>query len=543
MLWFVFALMTLAALAFVALPMVRRRRQDISRDAYSLEVYRHQLTELENDVERGVLTADEQTGARLEIERRMLALSSAPVESDADKPAPWPEVAALVVACAAGAFGIYLTLGAPELPDRPFASRPVVDPTVTTQEPGNMAEAIRRLTERLEKEPDNIEGLMLLGQSYVAVKKYDDAADAFRRASEVDPGDPQILLALGESLALGADGAVIPAAQAAFDKALEISPDHVGARFYTAEGLDQKGRSQEAFDIWLKIVGDTPADAPWLSALMQRLEATAKKLDIDLASVLPKTLPPMGGTETATTDAAPGPDQADIAAAENMSAEDRSAMIKSMVERLATRLKDNPDDAEGWQRLAGAYQVLGETAKAEEARARVRELTSAPQKSGPTQEDVAAAKDMSDDDRNAMIGSMVGRLQARLKSQPDDFQGWMMLARSYGALKSPAKAQAALRQALRLRSDDINVLMQLASNIIEASDRSKPLPDEAAGMFEKVLVLAPDNMDALYFTGLAAAQRQNIVEAQAKWNILLKLLPADGEAYATVKRQLDELGK
>lgn len=543
MLWIVFVLMTLAALAFVALPLVRRRSQDISRDAYSLEVYRHQLAELENDVERGVLTADEQTGARLEIERRMLALSSAPVESDADKPAPWPEVAALVVAFAAGAFGIYLTLGAPELPDRPFASRPVVDPTVTTQQPGNMAEAIRRLTERLEKEPGNIEGWMLLGQSYVATKKYDDAADAFRSATEIDPGDPQILLALGESLALGADGAVIPAAQAAFDKALEISPEHVGARFYTAEGLDQKGRSREAFDIWLKIVGDTPADAPWLSALMQRLEATAKKLDIELASVLPKTLPPMGRPEAATTDSAPGPDQADIAAAQDMSGEDRAAMIRSMVERLATRLKDNPDDVEGWRRLARAYQVLGETTKAAEVRARVKELTSEPQKSGPTQEDVAAAKDMSSEDRKAMIGSMVGRLEARLKSSPDDFEGWMMLARSYGALKSPARAQSALRQALRLRGDDINVQMQLASNIIEASDRTRPLPDEAVDLFESVLTLAPDNMDALYFTGLAAAQRQNLSGARARWNSLLRLLPAGGEAYATVKRQLDELEK
>ncbi|WP_223291766.1 tetratricopeptide repeat protein [Defluviicoccus vanus] len=50
-------------------------------------------------------------------------------------------------------------------------------------------------------------------------------------------------------------------------------------------------------------------------------------------------------------------------------------MIRSMVERLATRLQQNPDDRQGWLRLASAYDVLGETAKAAEARARAAAAT------------------------------------------------------------------------------------------------------------------------------------------------------------------------
>ncbi|QNT68238.1 hypothetical protein HQ394_01220 [Defluviicoccus vanus] len=58
-----------------------------------------------------------------------------------------------------------------------------------------------------------------------------------------------------------------------------------------------------------------------------------------------------------------------------MSPEQRQAMIRSMVERLATRLQQNPDDRQGWLRLASAYDVLGETAKAAEARARAAAAT------------------------------------------------------------------------------------------------------------------------------------------------------------------------
>jgi cytochrome c-type biogenesis protein CcmH len=48
-------------------------------------------------------------------------------------------------------------------------------------------------------------------------------------------------------------------------------------------------------------------------------------------------------------------------------------MIRTMVERLAARLEANPDDADGWQRLARAYAVLGDTQKAEAATARAAE--------------------------------------------------------------------------------------------------------------------------------------------------------------------------
>jgi len=62
-------------------------------------------------------------------------------------------------------------------------------------------------------------------------------------------------------------------------------------------------------------------------------------------------------------------------AAQEMTADDRSKMIRTMVKRLADRLADEPDDLEGWKRLARAYEVLGETEKAKQAKARIEALT------------------------------------------------------------------------------------------------------------------------------------------------------------------------
>ena len=60
--------------------------------------------------------------------------------------------------------------------------------------------------------------------------------------------------------------------------------------------------------------------------------------------------------------------------ANEMSAKEREMFIRSMVERLANRLQSEPNDLRGWQRLARAYRVLGETKKAEVAEKRIKEL-------------------------------------------------------------------------------------------------------------------------------------------------------------------------
>jgi len=59
-----------------------------------------------------------------------------------------------------------------------------------------------------------------------------------------------------------------------------------------------------------------------------------------------------------------------------MSPQERQAMIRGMVDRLAARLEQNPNDKEGWIRLAHAYDVLGETEKADAARARAAQVSS-----------------------------------------------------------------------------------------------------------------------------------------------------------------------
>ena len=118
--------------------------------------------------------------------------------------------------------------------------------------------------------------------------------------------------------------------------------------------------------------------------LQQQIKTAARALGIDPATVQPSpgavalagARPPFRGTAPGAPPATSpaGPSRADMEAATRMSDEERAAMIRSIVKRLADRLEENPDDREGWFRLARAYEVLGEMEKAGEARARAEAL-------------------------------------------------------------------------------------------------------------------------------------------------------------------------
>ncbi|MBO0737835.1 MAG: tetratricopeptide repeat protein, partial [Alphaproteobacteria bacterium] len=209
-----------------------------------------------------------------------------------------------------------------------------------------LAAAADQLKARLESEPGHVEGWVLLGRTFAKLGRFPDARDAYQRAIALAPNEPQLHAALGEMMVIAAGGTVSPEAEGEFAKA----GNDPRARFYGAQAALQRGDPATAKSTLRALLADAPADAPWRQAVAERLA------EID--------------PEASTPPSAPGPSAKDVAAAQAMSPQQRQAMIRGMVDRLAARLQKNPDDKEGWARLAHAYDVLGEADKAQAARAR-----------------------------------------------------------------------------------------------------------------------------------------------------------------------------
>ena len=395
-LWVVIAAMTVVAIGALVWPLMRKRGQSRPRTEYDLAVYRDQLGELRADLERGVLTPGEETAARLEVQRRLLRVDEAQSVLEEKPNTPLNAMAAaILLAFVPGlALGLYFWRGAPEVPTQTAADRAALDAATQGIAASGLDTAVANLAKRLEQEPDDLEGWLLLGRSYMILGRYDEAIGTFWRAVALTPDDPGVRAALGEAMVLGADGFVTSAALDVFTAVLTDDPDEPAGRYYLGLAKSQAGDIQGAFDIWLPLARDAPAEAPWLADVIARLAGAADQLDVDLAAMLPDR-----GALSATLEARPaGPSAEDMAAASAMSPEERIEMISGMVEGLAARLEGSPDDLEGWQRLARSYEVLGEPGKAAAARARAGELRAAlsepagevrERAGGPTAEDAS----------------------------------------------------------------------------------------------------------------------------------------------------------
>jgi cytochrome c-type biogenesis protein CcmH len=538
MIWLALGAMTAVALGFLLVPLLRARGSNsVARESYDLAVYRDQLKELESDLARGTVTAAEAAEARLEIERRMLRVAPQGAARTTRNRFVGPVMA---VGVPVAAVAIYLAVGAPHLPGSSGTVRQQSAGAAQDREIADLQRMAERLNAKLAENPDNAEDWRLLGRTYMEIGRYGEAANAFRQGQRLLPSDPNLPAMLGEALVLNAENTVTPASVAAFEQTLKLEPRHPIARYYLALGRLQAGATREAFDGWLELAKESSPEAPWMRVVPEQLEALAKQLKVDLAAAWPRQAPIAGGR---------GPTTEQMQAAAQMAPEDREQMIRGMVERLANRLKDNPNDLEGWQQLARAYQVIGDKVQAAEAEARIAALqrgaapppAAAAPPPGPTQEQMQAAAQLPTEDRAQMIRGMVERLAERLKDNPGDFDGWTRLGRSYGVLGEPAKAVDAYARAAALKPEDPLALANHAQAIAEAGDPRQPLPAESIRLFRDVLKLDALNPQALWAVGLSEAQAGDRPAALEKWRRLLGRLPPGTPEFGQLQRRIADL--
>jgi cytochrome c-type biogenesis protein CcmH len=348
--WAAAIFLTVGAVLSVLLPFVRSSQQRAAPGANDLEVYRDQLAELDRDAARGLIGTAEFEEARAEIGRRVLKIASgqdaATQGGGSGGQVSRGVVFAAVAAVPLVSWGFYSAVGAPDMPSQPLAARLSADPATAS-----IDVLVARAEAHLQASPDDGRGWDVLAPIYFRLGRYPEAQQAYGRAIELLGATANREAGLGEAIAAAAGGMITAEAAAAFERGLQLEPGHTKSAFLLASALAQQGKIAEAADGWRAIEQRLPADSPWLDPVRQAIAEAERRL----ASVEPQQ---------------PGPDAADIEAAAGLSAQDREAMVASMVARLDERLKENPKDAEGWQRLVRSYVVLGKSDEAREALSR-----------------------------------------------------------------------------------------------------------------------------------------------------------------------------
>ena len=287
MLWLILAALTLVVVGGLIYPLARPSAEKAQgRIEYDVVVYRDQLKEIDEEIERGLITPVQAAAARSEIHRRMLAAEDADLLTRS-KPARIDArllrnaaIGAIAVVTPLGAFVMYSQLGSPSLPDRPYTEALKSSPDFI-----NASDATA-LAGELSKAP-SAEGYDKLAGLYFAARDYPHAVEAAHRALELGAKGAATWSELGESEVMAAGGAVTPEAMSAFTNALAADSRSERSRFYIGLAEAQIGNLKHAVAIWRDLENTSDANAPWLPMVREHIAAYAKQGGFEPATVSP----------------------------------------------------------------------------------------------------------------------------------------------------------------------------------------------------------------------------------------------------------------
>ena len=262
------------------------------------------------------------------------------------------------------------------------------------------ADPLAVLEQASRDNPQDSAAWRALGAGYFDAGRFAEAAAAYERAAGLAPQVAAVWSALGEARVMASRAEPMPApALDAFRKAAAIDPQDPRARYFLAVNRDLGGDHAGAIDDWLALLADTPTGAPWEPDLRRTIEQVGKIHKLDVAARLAAVKQPAAPTGQGAGRGAGAPDM--------------------------------PVVAQGIP--------------------------------GPNAMDLKAAASIPPSQQRAMAEGMVARLEGKLKANPANPDGWLMLIRSRVTLGQPDKAAQALRDGVAANPDQAGRLRQEAA--------------------------------------------------------------------------------
>jgi cytochrome c-type biogenesis protein CcmH len=357
--------LTLLVMAWMVRPLLRSSSSNgVSSARLNASIHRDQLTALEADLARGDISAADFEATRDELQLRLLddteSFDTAPITNGSVFWTARRTAAAIALSMPVLALGLYLQLGTPS----------AINPVVATQQPNDqqIKQMVETLAAKLQANPDNPAGWAMLARSYKVMGRFDEANQAFVKAGDLVNTEPDLLVDYADLLAVRANNNMEGKPLELINKALSINAQHPMGLMMSGVAAYRRSDFKLAITQWQKLLPQLEpgsADAQQIESDIADAQAKAGLPVTQTSAQLPSPAKlAEGNSETGKLPPVP----------EGAAAGMTPDKINQMVDRLAERLKTNPNDLEGWARLARAYKVQGRTAEAEQAYAKTGKL-------------------------------------------------------------------------------------------------------------------------------------------------------------------------
>ncbi|MCL2309345.1 MAG: c-type cytochrome biogenesis protein CcmI [Proteobacteria bacterium] len=264
--------LTVLACLWLFVPLFRNRADkggERERGQTNLQILREQWAELENDHRSGAIGDAELAEAKAELERQTLeeaaglkntAKKTEASEAAQQKPAIlWGVAGSLALLCVAAV--LYAVVGTPSAFDPGVAVAEVAEKPPHDLSPTQMDEMLSAFAAKLEKEPNNIEGRLMLARSYAQIGKYPQAAATYEKIISRIPDDAIVLADYADLLAMMQGGHLDGRPMELIERALKADPTQWKALALAGTYAFDKQDYAQAEAYWVKMKATVPADS------------------------------------------------------------------------------------------------------------------------------------------------------------------------------------------------------------------------------------------------------------------------------------------
>ena len=301
--WSLATVMVMVALLFILPPLLRKRELPaVSRDALNTEVIRQQLAELDTDLAAGKLDEAQYGAARADLEQELLydlaTTGPAPREARSGRWATLLIIPALPLC----AVLLYQQLGSVELIDRLQQARSA-QPQSPQQQPPSAAsidEMVAKLAERLQQQPDDLKGWVMLARSYTILKRYSEAEAAYAQALKLGGENANLLGDYADATVMANGGRFNDQAGALLTRLLELDPGNLKGLWLAGHWKNQAGDYAAALDYWQQAAAKLPPGSEDAAVIAEQISSVQAKLGIAAAPATAVAAAPAdSGTSTA----------------------------------------------------------------------------------------------------------------------------------------------------------------------------------------------------------------------------------------------------
>ena len=287
--WIIAGIFIVTALLFI-LPTLLRSREvqedsGIENDDANIGVYRDQLIELENDFHNDILSQSQYEKSKQELQQRLLQdvpekKMTAGITMKKGRSIATSFIITLAIPLSA--VFLYLSIGDTRglLPQTQLASATQMQSANVAEGPEGHPEftsVLENLIARLDNNPEDIEGWVMLGRTYTIMGRFEEATETYAKLVELEPNSPPILSDYADVLAMSNQGVLAGEPAELIQQALNIDPEYPKALALAGTVEFEQKRFDQAADYWERLLAVIPADSK-LAASVSESIAEAKSL-------------------------------------------------------------------------------------------------------------------------------------------------------------------------------------------------------------------------------------------------------------------------